>query len=75
LGSISAPVLWIKSSDVFINPPEHGIEEILVTRMPHAKFLLIPVSDATRGHGTHTQAAVWKDDLVEFLRATARAPN
>jgi len=40
--------------------------------MPHAKFVLIPVSNATRGHGTHTQAAVWKDYLVEFLRETEK---
>jgi homoserine O-acetyltransferase/O-succinyltransferase len=40
--------------------------------MPHAKFILIPVSDATRGHGTHTQAAVWKENLIAFLQETAR---
>ena len=38
--------------------------------MKHARFILIPISDATRGHGTHTQAAVWKDYLVEFLGQT-----
>jgi len=73
LGSITAPVLWINSADDFINPPELGIAQKLATRMPHAKFILIPISDATRGHGTHTQAAVWKDDLIEFLRETERA--
>lgn len=70
LGTITAPVLWINSADDFINPPELGIAEKLVTRMPHAKFVLLPISDATRGHGTHTQAAVWKDRLIEFLRET-----
>jgi homoserine O-acetyltransferase len=70
LSTITAPVLWINSADDFINPPELGIAQKLVTRMPHAKFVLIPISDATRGHGTHTQAAVWKDYLVEFLRET-----
>jgi homoserine O-acetyltransferase len=44
----------------------------MVTRMPHAKFILIPISDATRGHGTHTVAAVWKDYLVEFLQETEK---
>jgi len=73
LSSISAPVLWINSADDFINPPELGIAQKLATRMPHAKFILIPISDATRGHGTHTQAAVWKNDLIEFLRETDRA--
>jgi homoserine O-acetyltransferase len=70
LAEIAAPVLWINSADDFINPPELGIAERMVSRMPHARFVLIPISDATRGHGTHTQAAVWKDYLVEFLEQT-----
>lgn len=72
LASITAPVLWINSADDFINPPELGIAEKLVTRMPHAKFILIPISDATYGHGTHTHAAVWKNYLIEFLAATEK---
>jgi homoserine O-acetyltransferase len=72
LGTITAPVLWINSADDFINPPELGIAERMVTRMPHAKFILVPISDATRGHGTHTQAAVWKDDLAAFLAQTEK---
>ena len=72
LATITAPVLWINSADDFINPPELGIAERMVNRMPHAKFVLIPISDATRGHGTHTQAAVWKDYLVDFLRQTEK---
>jgi homoserine O-acetyltransferase len=72
LGTITAPVLWINSADDFINPPELGIAQRLVTRMPHAKFILIPISDATRGHGTHTNAAVWKDYLVDFLRESEK---
>ncbi len=72
LGSITAPVLWINSADDFINPPELGIAEKLVTRMPHARFILIPLSENTHGHGTHTQAAVWKDYLIEFLHQTQR---
>jgi homoserine O-acetyltransferase/O-succinyltransferase len=70
LDRITAPVLWINSADDFINPPELGIAETMVKRMPNARFVLIPISDATRGHGTHTVAAVWKDYLAEFLRNT-----
>ncbi len=73
LAEITAPVLWINSADDFINPPELGIAEQMVGRMPHARFKLIPISDATRGHGTHTEAAVWKDYLVEFLGRTESA--
>lgn len=72
LSSIVAPVLWINSADDFINPPELGIAEKLVIRMPHARFILVPISDATRGHGTHTVAGVWKDYLVALLRETEK---
>ena len=72
LSTITAPVLWINSADDFINPPELGIAQRLVTKMPHAKFILLPISDATRGHGTHTQAAVWKDYLIQFLHETEK---
>jgi homoserine O-acetyltransferase len=70
LETITAPVLWINSADDYINPPELGIPQQMVKRMPHAKFILIPTSDATRGHGTHTVAAIWKDYLAEFMRQT-----
>ena len=61
LDQINAPVLWINSADDYINPPELGIAEKMVKRIPHAQFILIPISDATRGHGTHTVAAVWEN--------------
>ena len=67
LDRITVPVLWINSADDFINPPELGIAEKMVHQMPNARFILIPISDATRGHGTHTQAAVWKDYLIQLL--------
>jgi homoserine O-acetyltransferase/O-succinyltransferase len=70
LSTITVPVLWINSADDFINPPELGIAEKTVNLMPHAKFILIPISDATRGHGTHTQAAVWKDYMADFIHQT-----
>jgi homoserine O-acetyltransferase/O-succinyltransferase len=67
LERITVPVLYINSADDYINPPELGIAENLAKRMPHCRFILIPISDATRGHGTHTVAAVWKDYLVQLL--------
>jgi homoserine O-acetyltransferase/O-succinyltransferase len=72
LATITAPVLWINSADDFINPPELGVAEKTVTKMPNAKFILIPISDATRGHGTHTQAIVWKRYLIDFLAQTEK---
>jgi len=74
LEQIATPVLWINSADDYINPPELGIAERMVKRMPNAHFILVPISDATRGHGTHTVAAVWKDYLAEFLKSTEPQP-
>ncbi len=74
LERITVPVLWINSADDFINPPELGIAEKMVKRMPNARFSLLPISDMTRGHGTHTVAAVWKDYLEDFMRATEPKP-
>ena len=67
LSKITVPVLWINSADDFINPPELGIAERTVHEMPNARFVLIPTSDVTHGHGTHTQAAVWQQYLVQLL--------
>jgi len=67
LDRITVPVLWINSADDYINPPELGIAEKMVKRMPNARFILLPITDATRGHGTHTQAAIWQDYLKELM--------
>ncbi|MGA9667900.1 MAG: alpha/beta fold hydrolase [Terracidiphilus sp.] len=74
LEKITTPLLWINSADDYINPPELGIAEREVKRMPNARFIMIPISDATRGHGTHTVAAVWKNYLIEFLKSTEPKP-
>jgi homoserine O-acetyltransferase/O-succinyltransferase len=74
LDRITAPVMWINSADDFINPPELGIAEKMVTRMPKGQFVLIPVSDATRGHGTHTVASVWEKYLVELMQESEPKP-
>ena len=67
LEKITAPVLWVNSADDFINPPELGLAETMVKRMPRARFVLIPASVETRGHGTHTSARFWKADLAKLL--------
>jgi len=72
LDKIVAPVMWINSADDFINPPELGIAEREVKKLKNGRFVLIPVSEATHGHGTHTWAAVWQDYLAGLLKATER---
>ena len=70
LGQIKAPLLAINSADDLVNPPELGILEREMTRVPHGRAIIIPFSDRTVGHGTHTVAAVWKNFLAELLTAT-----
>jgi homoserine O-acetyltransferase len=67
LQKITAHVMFINSADDFINPPELGIAEGVVKTVKNARFILIPVSEETRGHGTHTRAVVWKHYLAELL--------
>jgi homoserine O-acetyltransferase len=74
LATITVPVMWINSADDFINPPELGLAERQVHEMPHARFVLLPITDATRGHGTHTAAAIWKDYLIQLLAESSPRP-
>jgi homoserine O-acetyltransferase len=68
LGKIRAPLLAVNSADDLINPPEIGILEREMTRVAHGRAIVVPLSDATYGHGTHTHAAVWKSYLSDLLR-------
>ncbi len=67
LERITVPLLAINSADDFINPPELGIMEAAIKRVKRGRYVLLPVSEITRGHGTHTWAAVWERYLREFL--------
>jgi len=71
LEKIKAPVMWINSADDFINPSELKIAEREVPRLKNGRFVLIPASEQTHGHGTHTWAAIWKQYLQELLEKTA----
>jgi len=71
LGKIAAPVMWINSSDDFINPPELGIAARESKRLANAIFVLLHDPE-THGHGTHTWAIFWKQYLQQLLEKTAR---
>jgi homoserine O-acetyltransferase len=70
LEKIRAPLLAINSADDLINPPELGILEREIKRVPRGRAIVIPMSDKTRGHGSHTVASLWKDELVKLLQET-----
>ena len=72
LETIQAPVMFVNSADDFINPPELGIAEREIKRVKNGKFVLIPASEHTHGHGTHTWAAIWQEYLKELLNKAAK---
>lgn len=67
LSTIKVPVMYINSADDFINPPELGIAQKEIKLVPRGRFVLLPITDQTRGHGTHTMAAIWQQYLAELL--------
>src|SRR5580700_1586113 len=74
LEKIKAPLLQINSGDDFINPPELGIAEREIKRVKNGRFILLPASDQTHGHGTHTWAAVWQQYLQQLLETSKNPP-
>jgi homoserine O-acetyltransferase len=73
LEKIRVPLMAVNSADDLINPPELGILEREIKRVPNGKAIILPLSPETRGHGTHTVVAVWKQYLEELLASSARS--
>jgi homoserine O-acetyltransferase len=72
LPRIVAPLLAVNFADDLINPPELGILEREITRVPRGRAVTLPFSEKTRGHGSHTIAPLWKQYLSELLEASSR---
>ena len=72
LEKIQAPVLAINSADDEVNPPELGLMERLISRVPKGRYVLIPTGPDTHGHGTHSWPALWQQHLKAFLEELDR---
>ena len=72
LAEIKAPLFAVNSADDEVNPPELGILEREIQKVPRGRYILIPTSEETRGHGTHSRAVVWKQYLTELLKISER---
>ena len=72
LEKIHAPLLAVNSADDLINPPELGILEREIKRVEKGRAVVLPFSDNTRGHGSHTIATLWKGDLDALLRQSEK---
>jgi homoserine O-acetyltransferase len=71
LERIRTPIVWVNSEDDFINPPGYGIAEEAARRMKSARYILVRATADTRGHGTHTWAKFWRQELIDLLQRTA----
>jgi homoserine O-acetyltransferase len=72
LEKIRAPLLAVNSADDLINPPELGILEREIKRVAKGRAVVLPLSEKTRGHGSHTIAALWKGELDRLLKESAK---
>ncbi len=72
LEKIEVPLLAVNSADDLINPPELGVLEREITRVPHGRAVVVPFSEHTHGHGSHTYAVLWKGYLEELLKSPER---
>ena len=72
LETIKAPLVAVNSADDLVNPPELGVMEREIKRVRRGRYVLIPVGDETRGHGTHSLPAVWQKHLAALLEESAR---
>ncbi len=72
LETINAVLLAINSVDDLINPPELGLMEQEIKRVKHGQYVLLPISNETRGHGTHSLPAIWQQYLRELLEQSGR---
>jgi len=72
LGRITAPLFAVNSADDQVNPPELGLMEREIGKVARGRYILIPISDATRGHGSHSVPGLWSGYLKELLELTAR---
>jgi len=72
LGTIEAPLLAVNSADDLVNPPELGVLEKEIKRVPGGRAIVIPYSDQTHGHGSHTYAVLWKQYLAQLLKSPER---
>jgi len=75
LEKIKVPLTLVNSADDFTNPPELGIAEREIKRVKGARFVLLPASDQTHGHGSHSWAALWQEYLAQLLETSKTAAN
>jgi homoserine O-acetyltransferase len=74
LGKIRVPLFAVNSADDQVNPPELGILDKEIRSVPAGRYILLPITDKTSGHGTHSNPSIWGNYLLELLRISQPPP-
>lgn len=64
--------MYINSADDFIDPPELGIVEREIKKVKNGRFVLLPITNESHGHTSHSWPELWKQYLDEVLKSSAR---
>ena len=72
LHKIKAPLTAINTADDQVNPPELKILETEMKKVENGVAVVIPISEKTVGHGTHTIAEVWKEHLADLIKRSGK---
>ncbi len=72
LSKIKAQLVAINSADDQVNPPELGIMEKEIKNVTNGSFILLPITDKTSGHGTHSNPKIWGEYLEQLLKNTEK---
>jgi homoserine O-acetyltransferase len=67
LKKINAPLFAVNSADDEVNPPELGIMETEIKKVAKGRYILLPITDQTSGHGTHSNPVIWGNYLKELM--------
>ncbi|MDB5459540.1 MAG: hypothetical protein JWO72_1281, partial [Caulobacteraceae bacterium] len=72
IGRIKARLLAINFADDAVNPPELHTVEPAISRIPHARYVLLPAGPLSHGHHTYQVSEMWAPVVGRFL---AKVPH
>lgn len=72
LSQIKAPLVAINSADDQVNPPELGLIEKEIKNVKKGSFILLPITNKTSGHGTHSNPKIWGEYLEQLLKKSEK---
>jgi len=70
LSKIKARLFAVNSADDEINPPELKIMDKEIEKVKNGRYILLPITDKTTGHGTHSNPEIWGSYLKELIELT-----